>query len=371
MSIHSNPSSYHSADTSPTPNRDKQTPTINDSVNGVGFTVLVQNPAIMQPSDEVLFKLKNAEQSNPLPASSALSLPPSSDSSLYTLVKWNDKLYRISVHEGKKQLSYAKEDWQKIAGKMQKLWDIDPANQHLSKGILRLQEEKWSPVFTDKTIESKTSEQKSTQVLIKEIKNLFDKEIHALNAPSTVKKREKTNSYQDILRSSTNSLVNAPSVISEKPTSLVDTPSVTSEKPKKVFKKAMEYFYPSDAHESEETNGTNETITETESPQPPVLDVKRDSLHSSTLDPEMDKESEIAIQEQNKKTILENITNYLFPNRNNEVESNFDLDSDTTSIREDNEVESNLDSDTTSITEDSVAGDEDLNDSIEFSLPVK
>lgn len=352
MSIYSNPSSYHSAGTSLS--RDKQTPSINDSVNAVGFTVLVQNPAIAQKptceqADQVLFKLKNIAQTNsPI------------DSSLYTIVTWNGRPYRISVHEKKNQLSYTKEDWQKIAGKMQKLWDTSHANRHFSKGTLQLKKKIWAPVFIDKTIESKAHEQKSTQALINEIKNLFTNEIKALNVLPASKKLEqesqKKSRFQDILRNSTNSLFNnTPSVKHKKPMGF-------PEKPKQVFKKIMEYLYPAKSHvkKQPDISSTNESITPTE-----------ELINQSIPEPFSSSNLEQEKNQRNRKGYVQKAIKHFFPKQNQKTENEFDLNSDISSIRKSSEKtpeaenEFDLNSYATSIREGSLTSDDD---SMEFHL---
>jgi hypothetical protein len=166
MSIHSN-SSYQTA-----PIIDSSHPEDNHSsipadkrVEGVAFDVLCSAKPCTK-AEEIRFKLEEHVKTG---------------SQSYTIVTWNDKKYRITVHKDKSLVSYSEGDWKRLGDNLKtKIWDKAHPGEHFSKGTLALNaktRKKWNvtlnnPTYTERPIAKK---------IIKDLKNLFEKELTALN----------------------------------------------------------------------------------------------------------------------------------------------------------------------------------------------
>lgn len=166
MSIHSN-TSYHTAidllnleNNHPSTSADKR-------VEAVAFDVLYsQQPIIDKDAEQIRFKLEEHVKTG---------------SQSYTIVTWNDKKYRITVHKDKSRVSYSEGDWKRLGDNLKsKIWDKAHPGEHFSKGTLSLNaktKKKWNvtlnnPTYTERPIAKK---------IIKDLKNLFEKELTALD----------------------------------------------------------------------------------------------------------------------------------------------------------------------------------------------
>ena len=161
MPIDSNTTFHTTATTSiPSGSGSYQTPSsINSQVEGVAFDALFSP---QEPDTEKLrFTLKECGKTG---------------SQYYTIVEWQGKKYRITVHNNKKPLQLSEKLWQDTAELLsEKVLNKHQSKSHFFKGTLQLHtQRKW--IATYEKNKTPTEKQVSKSV-IKEFKKLLEKEI--------------------------------------------------------------------------------------------------------------------------------------------------------------------------------------------------
>lgn len=164
--------SYHTASDGSSIKNSPVSSTEAGQVNEVAFNVLISPN--LSPAERLSFKLEEHVKTNSQP---------------YTIVSWNGKKYQITVHKDRSMLSYSEEDWNRIKNKMTELWDNAHPEHHFSKGDLNLDVKKWNVTLNNHKAPVQDSK---TQQIIKDIKNLLEKELTASHISSSTKSSTKT-----------------------------------------------------------------------------------------------------------------------------------------------------------------------------------
>lgn len=173
MSIHSN-TSYHTAIAPSNLEGNHPSTNVDKRVEGVAFDILCsQEPFLDKDAEQIRFKLEEHVKTG---------------SQSYTIVTWNDKKYRITVHINKTQVSCSEENWKRLENNLKtKIWDKAHPGEHFSKGTLKLKERKWTAELKNPTGNSNEIERLVSKKVIREFKNLFETQIKHLNSLPTPK----------------------------------------------------------------------------------------------------------------------------------------------------------------------------------------
>lgn len=174
MTIHNNTTTYTATASISPGSRDQIPSRLNDQVEGAAFDVLFpQTP----PSDteQLRFELKECGKTG---------------SQYYTIATWKGKRYRITVYDNKRKLAYSKGDWQKVKDRTITVLDRVQNEEHFFKGALQLHAKtrnRWKVTYKDKT----QAERSVNKEIIREFKNLFEKQINHTNTLPPAKSPEK------------------------------------------------------------------------------------------------------------------------------------------------------------------------------------
>lgn len=173
MSIHSN-TSYHTAIAPSNLDGNHPSTNVDKRVEGVTFDILYsQAPFLDKDAEQIRFKLEEHVKTGSQP---------------YTIVTWNDKKYRITVHINKSQISCSERDWKRLGDNLKtKIWDKAHPGEHFSKGALKLTDRKWRAELKNPIGNSNEIARFVSKKVIREFKNLFEKQIEHLNRSRAAK----------------------------------------------------------------------------------------------------------------------------------------------------------------------------------------
>ena len=243
MSIHSN-TTFHTTTTSIPPSFEgHQTPSnINNRVEGVAFEVLV--PERRPETEQLRFKLEQCGKTG---------------SQYYTIVTWQGKRYRITVHENKRPLAYSEKDWKKVEYKTISVLDRVQNSKHFFKGALQLHaktKNRWKVTYENNTPHVECSVSKK---MIRDFKNLFENQIKHTNilpaakSPKKLKKASYPSHATYKPKKKELNLLEFPKKILEKirdylRSSKSSTNDIEAEREKSPFEKVRNHFFPSNNH---------------------------------------------------------------------------------------------------------------------------
>ncbi|HEV3269273.1 MAG TPA: hypothetical protein VGZ69_01330 [Candidatus Rhabdochlamydia sp.] len=241
MSTHSNITFHTTATTSiPPSSRGHQTPSsVNSRVGGVAFEVLV--PQRRPDTEQLRFKLEQCGKTG---------------SQHYTIVTWQGKRYRITVHDNKRPLAYSEEDWKKVEHKTISVLDRVQNGKHFFKGALQLRaktKNRWKVTYENNTPHVECSVSKK---MIRDFKNLFENQIKHTNILPAAKSPEKLKRASYATYKPKKKEINLPEPCKKILEKFKDflrslksrTNDIEAEREKSPFEKARNHFFPSNNH---------------------------------------------------------------------------------------------------------------------------